>query len=280
MPITIWCRQCGKSLNVPDGLAGKRGKCPCGNVVAIPANGDIQPTPSPQMPAPVMGGSSSTGGYKGGVTTPETFKKLFQGILLSLSVAVVCLILALVAGIIFIGSAVQGAQGFDAEMKYQQAVQQWEFRGKRGPKPARPPATRSSSGGGMIVGILVPVMYLIGFLSYIGMIAFLCLFLYKAWDLIQDGNVRTSPGKAVGFMFIPFFNLYWQFVAWMGLCEDLNKYSQERGITAQPTAPGMMMAALILNLVGCGMVGVILMFICLNQIKNACMDIAEAKMAA
>ncbi len=39
MPIHVEC-DCGKSLNVPDKLAGKKGKCPaCGAVLNIPAKG-------------------------------------------------------------------------------------------------------------------------------------------------------------------------------------------------------------------------------------------------
>lgn len=38
MPIRIACPKCGKNLNVPDGLAGKRGKCPrCATTFEIPA---------------------------------------------------------------------------------------------------------------------------------------------------------------------------------------------------------------------------------------------------
>ena len=39
MPIRVQC-QCGQSLNVPDNLAGKSGKCPkCGGVIRIPGAG-------------------------------------------------------------------------------------------------------------------------------------------------------------------------------------------------------------------------------------------------
>lgn len=47
---------------------------------------------------------------------------------------------------------------------------------------------------------------------------------YQAWSLIQSINPRTTPGKAVGFQFIPFFNLYWFFVAFNGLAKDVNTF--------------------------------------------------------
>src|SRR5215472_4189380 len=49
-------------------------------------------------------------------------------------------------------------------------------------------------------------------LSLYGGIALLVL-IYQMWQSIQDGHARTTPGKAVGFLFIPFFNLYWMFQA-------------------------------------------------------------------
>ncbi len=48
------------------------------------------------------------------------------------------------------------------------------------------------------------------------------MYLYRAWFCLQMGGVRTSPGKAIGFLFIPFFNFYWVFVAINGLAKDWN----------------------------------------------------------
>ncbi len=48
--------------------------------------------------------------------------------------------------------------------------------------------------------------------------------LHKYWEIIQDGNTSTSPAKAVGFMLIPFFNLYWRFRAYWCLSKELNRY--------------------------------------------------------
>jgi len=42
---------------------------------------------------------------------------------------------------------------------------------------------------------------------------------YKAWEAIQNGHARTSPGKAVGFLFIPCFSLYWMFPAYWAMPE-------------------------------------------------------------
>lgn len=50
-----------------------------------------------------------------------------------------------------------------------------------------------------------------------------CIVHYKCWKAVPKEIARTTPGKAVGFLFIPFFNFYWAFVSCMGLAEDLNK---------------------------------------------------------
>jgi len=50
-----------------------------------------------------------------------------------------------------------------------------------------------------------------------------CIVHYRCWKAVPKEIARTTPGKAVGFLFIPFFNFYWAFVSYMGLAEDLNK---------------------------------------------------------
>ena len=47
--------------------------------------------------------------------------------------------------------------------------------------------------------------------------------LYRAWFCLQPGGAQTTPGKAVGFLFIPFFNLYWYFIAYKGFADDWNR---------------------------------------------------------
>jgi len=55
------------------------------------------------------------------------------------------------------------------------------------------------------------------------MVIFLML-IHKAWSAIQNGHAGTTPGKAVGFLFIPYFNFYWIFRMWYGFAKDFNKY--------------------------------------------------------
>lgn len=65
------------------------------------------------------------------------------------------------------------------------------------------------------------------------------LILYRGWDLIQDGQARTTPGMAVGLLFVPFFNLYWIFVAWAGLAVDMNRFARRYRLGSQIAPEGL-----------------------------------------
>lgn len=74
------------------------------------------------------------------------------------------------------------------------------------------------------------------------------VFYYKMWESIQDGYARTSPGKAVGFMFIPFFNLYWIFQAIWGFSKDYNAYVDRYAINTRKLPEGLFLAFSVLPL--------------------------------
>jgi hypothetical protein len=78
---------------------------------------------------------------------------------------------------------------------------------------------------GMLGLLLIPPIFI--------MIIFYMLFLHAVWKQIPPNIARTTPGKAVGFMFIPFFNIYWQFVALYGLGQDLNQTLKQAGLRPQ-----------------------------------------------
>jgi len=69
---------------------------------------------------------------------------------------------------------------------------------------------------------------------------------YKMWDSIQDGYARTSPGKAIGFLFIPFFNFYWVFQVMWGFAKDYNAYVDRYAINSEKLPEGLFLAFSIL----------------------------------
>ncbi|MFN4260673.1 MAG: hypothetical protein ACK4RK_15360 [Gemmataceae bacterium] len=70
--------------------------------------------------------------------------------------------------------------------------------------------------------------------------------LYKMWGQVQDGAARTTPGKALGFLFIPFFNFYWAFVVLPGLADELNRCAARRDLDISPASRGLMITYCIL----------------------------------
>jgi hypothetical protein len=73
-------------------------------------------------------------------------------------------------------------------------------------------------------------------------IASLVLFfiiVHRCWSLIQDGYARTTPGKAIGFLFIPFYSYYWVFPAMSGLAKDMNMYNRRRNLPIPPCNEGL-----------------------------------------
>ena len=75
-------------------------------------------------------------------------------------------------------------------------------------------------------------------------ISFLCgdYILHKLWSLIPADEAKTTPGKAVGFLFIPFFNLYWNFIAIYDLAQALDSLSTRRGIKKKKVSKGLCLA--------------------------------------
>lgn len=73
---------------------------------------------------------------------------------------------------------------------------------------------------------------------------------YKMWQAIQDAHARTTPGKAVGFLFIPFYNFYWMFQAFWGFAKDYNAFAARYAINAPRLPEGLFLAYPILAIAG------------------------------
>lgn len=86
----------------------------------------------------------------------------------------------------------------------------------------------------------------LSFVACIPMVVFHMLILHRGWQSVQDGAAQTSPGKAVGYSFIPFFNLYWIFVAHVGLMKEFNRLAEARGRQDQKVSEGFSLTYCIL----------------------------------
>lgn len=67
------------------------------------------------------------------------------------------------------------------------------------------------------------------FLALIFATIFISILHHRCWKQLPSQSQWTTPGKAVGYMFIPFYNLYWAFTSWRKLAEGINRELERRG---------------------------------------------------
>jgi hypothetical protein len=59
------------------------------------------------------------------------------------------------------------------------------------------------------------------------------MLLHRFWLAMDVAERQVKPSHAAGFMFIPIFNFYWQFVAVRGLAVEVNKALEAKGISGE-----------------------------------------------
>lgn len=90
------------------------------------------------------------------------------------------------------------------------------------------------------------VLDLIGVAIGLGFFQFLIVYivypfvlLAKMWGAINDGYSRATPGQAIGFLFIPFYNLFWIFNVWGGFASDYNSYVERYNLPVPQINAGL-----------------------------------------
>lgn len=110
----------------------------------------------------------------------------------------------------------------------------------------------------MLIGVILGIVYL-----------------YRGWVLLQPHTAVSTPGKAVGYLFIPLFNLYWVFIAYWRWSQEWNRL-----VAASPSHPqaprageGLFLGYAILSISGVllGVFSLIpLLIVQLMMMKNLC----------
>ena len=72
---------------------------------------------------------------------------------------------------------------------------------------------------------------------------------HKAWKSIQDGHARTTPGRAIGLLFVPFYSFYWIFQCGWGFAKDYNQYVVRHSLSARQLPEGLFLAFCLLAVV-------------------------------
>ena len=94
-------------------------------------------------------------------------------------------------------------------------------------------------GLGFVCVGLIPMLY--------GAVVLLTL-IHKLWAAIQGAPARTTPGKAVGFLFIPLFGAYWIFQIYWGWARDYNRLVERANLRAPRVSEGLALTVCILAL--------------------------------
>jgi NADH:ubiquinone oxidoreductase subunit 6 (subunit J) len=104
---------------------------------------------------------------------------------------------------------------------------------------------------GAAVASMLPLMAVVFFI--LAVVAAM-VWLHSAWSSVpeqmryMDSGKWITPGQAVGYCFIPFYNLYWFFMASIGLCEAINRTMVAQG--KPPKAPkGLAIASSVAQVV-------------------------------
>lgn len=98
---------------------------------------------------------------------------------------------------------------------------------------------------------IATVLYIAGGISFILNMVFQLIVLYRHWSVIKDvSDPSATPGTAVGFVFIPIFNLYWVFIAFYKLSVDQERFIKQFGVSIpKKPQPGLALAAVICRLI-------------------------------
>lgn len=166
------------------------------------------------------------------------------------------------------------------------------YSGNQGPLPTAEDAQRLRSWFTtfwicLAVGLPLCII-VIGAAGVIAASIFYLLIMHKCWGLIPPRDAKTTPGKAIGFMFIPFFNLYWNFVAIHGLAQALNAERRRLGVRDAEVSEGMCLAYCIL--VCCsiipylgiftGLAALVIWVIAVRQFKDAGVALIQRRVAS
>jgi predicted RNA-binding Zn-ribbon protein involved in translation (DUF1610 family) len=264
MLINMTCPSCGKPLTAPDSAVGKRAKCPgCAQVMIVPDAvfdaelvGDRYGQPSfPSLGA--IGSAAHADPWLGDTATPDAPPTDADGEArrpcpecgeMIIAGAAKCRFCNAVFDPRLRGRANRvlgmnhGPPGKRAKQIRQAFIAWWSsimlgllvcFGGGIMAAAARAPEVLS------VVGLGVLIM-LAGYISYF-------VVLYRLWSVVQDGRAQTTPGAAVGFLFIPCFNIYWQFVSFWGLAKELNRITREYAIAAPQANESLALTKCVLH---------------------------------
>jgi hypothetical protein len=120
-------------------------------------------------------------------------------------------------------------------------------------------------------------LIIIGIFGVIAYVIFACLLIHKLWQIIPPEERETTPGKAVGCLFIPIFHWYWWYVSFLGLAKCLNAQTAKNQIKGNQVNEKFALVICILVPFGyipylgllTGIVQIVFLILTIQQMKNA-----------
>lgn len=76
--------------------------------------------------------------------------------------------------------------------------------------------------------IFVPSVGLMNFAASIGVFVLFCIWIHKLWEQIPAAEAETTPGKAVWFIFIPIYDIYWLIMMPWRLSKHYDRYDDSK----------------------------------------------------
>lgn len=83
-----------------------------------------------------------------------------------------------------------------------------------------------------LLAAFIPALAAIRILLDPVLFVFFCIWIYKLWKQVPVTEAETTPGKAVGFIFIPIYDLYWLIRMPLWLSKHYDRSDNDSGITA------------------------------------------------
>ena len=91
---------------------------------------------------------------------------------------------------------------------------------------AKPPLSMTTA----IVFMALSCIPYVGCLFLIPALVFAMILHYRCWAALPAEYARTTPGKAVGYLFIPFYGIYWAFPSFLGLVQDCKAFANDKSL--------------------------------------------------
>jgi hypothetical protein len=118
-------------------------------------------------------------------------------------------------------------------------------------------------------------------------VVFQLMLLHGLWRVVQDGAARTTPDKAIWLSLVPFFNVYWMFVAIGGLPKEMNRIRAAEAPGAPECDENLGVIHCILMLCSVipvvnfltGLGALVTFFMTMTQCKRTAMGILDARAA-